>query len=177
MKHFVNLKLDSGAQLPYKKHESDAGYDLFAFSEPEIVGELSYYNRSQNLSLYKYIDFIQYKTGLYIQPYNNSEKIRFDLRPRSSISKYNLSLCNSPATIDHDYTGEILVRYNYIFQPCDLCFMGGWGIKVDTAKIYQKGDKICQLLPSVVDTLDIKIVDELETTERADKGFGEGTGK
>ena len=77
------------------------------------------------------------------------KKYHTELFPRSSISKYNLVLANSVATIDRGYRNEILLRYKYIFQPEDMIvvqedILRVYG-RVNNENIYQKGDKIAQI--------------------------------
>lgn len=174
----IRYKKNDNLILPTKAHDSDAGWDIYSNSEPKIVGELKntghYYSR---------IDYIEYKTGLYINPVNfipecnppsaNQILCRIDIKPRSSISKYNLVLANSVATIDQDYRGEILVRFKYIMQPEDI-YMGHLKIccNINKDKIYKKGDKIAQLMFETVNEIEWIEVDELANTERGFGGFG-----
>jgi deoxyuridine 5'-triphosphate nucleotidohydrolase len=166
------FKLEEGGQKPVKTHPNDAGWDLFAASEPEIVGTQP--EGVFNSDLWSSIDYIQYKTNLFLEPADSYPNIiRYDLRPRSSISKYWLSLCNTPATIDHDYRGNIMVRFRYLWQPSDL--VNNY-IRINQNKIYQKGDKICQMLPEFVTDIKFIEVNELGDTDRGEGGFG-STGK
>jgi len=146
LKVFYILK--DGGKLPYKKHDDDAAFDIYASSEPEIVGDIL----EEGYNIYSSIDYIQYRTGLYLEPQNKNDILRFDLRPRSSISKYWLTLCNSPATIDHSYRNEILVRFRPVIQPCNMLSLpqNRFGFVINENKIYKKGDRICQLLPERV---------------------------
>ena len=103
--------------------------------------------------------------------------------PRSSVSKYNLQLANSIGLIDADYRGELLLRFNYLWQPQDLnvytqdeydenkkmSYIAG---KPNIDKIYKKGDKICQLKVTKVENVKFVLVDELSVTNRGDGGFG-----
>lgn len=100
----IKVKNVEGLTLPQKKHESDAGYDVFAASEPKIEGLFDEY-----LAAYHSIDYIEYKTNLYIEPVWNSSRYNDQwvadnlanfVFPRSSISKYNLTFCNSVAVVD-----------------------------------------------------------------------------
>ena len=81
--------------LPGSK--GDAGYDLIASSSPKVVGEI------YQGYLFKNISYIEYETNISIEP-NSDEFEDYDffsyLFPRSSISNYNLSLCNSVGVID-----------------------------------------------------------------------------
>ena len=167
------------SNLPTRGTLRSTGYDIVATSDPEIVGEKNEFGYSR-------IDYIQYKTNLKIAVYHSSRHHRdYDVlvMPRSSISKYNLVLANSVGLIDADYRGEILVRFKYIWQPEDnfiqtklsddgsplYQFVVG---KPNLRKIYNKGDKICQLKVTQVEEPEFCLVDELDKTTRADGGFG-----
>ena len=138
-------KLNKNAVLPQKANDQDAGYDLIAISKPEIK-----YDNDNVL-------YIQYKTGIAIEP---PEGYHTEIYPRSSISKYNLQLCNSLGLIDEPYRGEIILRFNLINS------------KLVGSKIYQKGDKIGQLVIKKTISMDFIEVEELEETNRGTGGFG-----
>jgi dUTPase len=129
-------------------HNGDAGYDLLAASEPKIVGDL------WRKDFYKNISYIEYETNLSIEPSKNDKEYEFFslLFPRSSISNYNLQLCNSVGVIDSGYRDSIKVRFNYLIQPENYFFLEDDKKNkfmlgcVDTSKIYKKGDKIAQLV-------------------------------
>ena len=165
------LKKD-GLVAPKKANPSDAGFDIIATSGPKIVGEL------WDIDYYRSIDYIEYGTNLFVKPakgfeiheFKLGDNFQLDLRPRSSISKYNLILANSPATIDESYRGEIKVRFKYIFQPEDLKISNG--IEVNKKKIYNIGDRICQLLGRIVTPIRWIEVDQLDETVRGAGGFG-----
>lgn len=179
----VLYKLDEGAKTPVKLGDpTDAGYDIYTNSDPVIVGErLTETNDGDDMTkynLYKSIDYIQYHTGLYIEPAIKDKPIRIDLRPRSSISNYWLTLCNTPATIDHTYGGEILVRFRPVWQPSQVSCIKKevvttgdiefcWSLNMD--KIYKKGDRICQAL--IEYTKDIHWV-EVDKIDNNRQGFG-----
>lgn len=157
--------------FPNKIHLSDACFDIIAFSEPKIVGTLS---DDIHYLLYSSIDYIEYRTSLFIKP---PIGYFIDLRPRSSISKYNLILANSPATIDNEYRGEILVRFKYIAQPEDfVTSFRGVLLKINRDKIYLKGDKIAQIRLEKQEDFTFQVVDSLDDTIRGSGGFG-STGK
>lgn len=158
--------------LPKRANETDAGYDVVSISDPKIVGE----KVSENL--YKRIDYIEYETNLYItpaqavSPMSGMVNFHTDLRPRSSISKYNLVLANSIGLIDRGYMNQILCRFKYVWQPenyipVESVFYG----KPDIQMIYKKGDKIAQLLPMLTHDMDFEIVSELPGVDRGG-GFG-----
>ena len=97
--------------------------------------------------------------------------------PRSSISKKNLLLANSEATIDNAYRGEVSLRFKYVFQPEDLLIVPEAGRSriygvLSPASIYAKGDRIAQI--KAVPNIDIQfeLVEELDATVRGQGGFG-----
>jgi dUTP pyrophosphatase len=80
------------------------------------------------------------------------------VRPRSGLSlKTNLRIANAPGTIDSDYRGEIGI------------IMENNGNLSTTIK---KGDKIAQLVISPVPMIEWDEVEELDSTERGEGGFG-----
>ncbi len=178
-----NVELIGDAKLPQKAHDSDVGYDLVAAGEPEIVGV---YDESGDEYGWERIDYIQYKTGVKINPFSYAANIVTNpsikknihslIYPRSSISKYNLVLANSVGVIDPEYTGEILVRFKYVAQPEDLILNKNTGrifVDVKTNRIYKKGDKIAQLVPmKQLDDVKFTVVDKIGETKRGAGGFG-----
>ena len=181
-----NETYQSSDNLPIKGTVRATGFDIVSTSEPEIVGE-TYDNGT-----YKRIDYIQYKTNLKIAVQKERQYSGFghtDLDydvlafPRSSVSKYNLVLANSIGLIDADYRGEVLLRFKYIWQPEDYnvythdsgdqsspqTYVAG---KLNSNKIYKKGDKICQLKATKVENVEFVLVNDLDVTERGEGGFG-----
>lgn len=163
--------------LPKKGTERATGYDVIATSDPEIIGE-TYDNGT-----YKRIDYIQYKTNLKLAVQEQRQysgfgytDIDYDVLafPRSSVSKYNLTLANSIGLIDADYRGEVLLRFKYNWQPEDLKIRTDNLLegRVNSDKIYKKGDKICQLKITRVEDVEFILVNELDSTDRGEGGFG-----
>jgi dUTPase len=160
--------------------DEDVGYDLIASSEPRIVGE----KISNDDFLYESIDYVEYDVDLKIEPPQGFHSLIY---PRSSLSNYNLQLCNSVGVIDNGYRGSIKVRFNYLWQPKDLdmakyikesepmYIYENLVVKIDFDKIYKKGDKIAQIVfcPSYVPKL---ILGKFSETKRGECGFG-STGK
>jgi dUTPase len=163
--------------LPKKGTDRATGFDVIVTSEPEIVGE-KYENGA-----YKRIDYIQYKTNLKLavqkeRVFSNFgyTDLDYDILafPRSSVSKYNLVLANCIGLIDADYRGEVLLRFKYIWQPEDYKIRTDNLLEgnVNSTKLYNKGDKVCQLKVTKVENVEFVLVDELDSTARADGGFG-----
>ena len=82
--------------------KGDAGWDLIASSDPEIV----FCDEKKKSILY-----IEYDTGVVLQPTNGFYTLLF---PRSSISKYELSLANSVGVIDSGYRDTIKLRFRFL---------------------------------------------------------------
>ena len=94
--------------------------------------------------------------------------------PRSSVSKYNLALANSVGIVDSGFRDTIKVRFRYIMQPDDLILKDGkiQGMKINIKKIYQKGDKIAQLIWCMHNHPFLNFSDTVPPSQRALGGFG-----
>ena len=172
-----NETYQSVDNLPTKGTDRATGFDVVVTSEPEIVGEL-YDNGA-----YKRVDYIQYKTNLKLavqkeRVFNNFgyTDLDYDILafPRSSISKYNLTLANCIGLIDADYRGEVLLRFKYQWQPEDYKIRTDNLLegRVNFTKLYNKDDKVCQLKVTKVENVEFVLVHELDSTTRGDGGFG-----
>jgi dUTPase len=172
-----NETYQSDDNLPKKGTDRATGFDVVVTSDAEIVGE-KYENGA-----YKRIDYIQYKTNLKLAVQKDRQFSNFgytDLDydilafPRSSVSKYNLVLANCIGLIDADYRGEVLLRFKYIWQPDDYRIRTDNLLEghVNFTKLYNKGDKVCQLKVTKVENVEFVLVDELDATNRGDGGFG-----
>lgn len=98
--------------------------------------------------------FHEYGTGIAIEI---PEGYEAQLRPRSSISKTSLIMCNSPGTIDSDYRGELIFR----FKAID-----------DRGLFYSVGERIGQIVIVPVPKIKLEEADELSETKRGTGGFG-----
>jgi dUTPase len=172
-----NDTYQSTDNLPKKGTDRATGFDVVVTSDPEIVGD------QYESGAYKRIDYIQYKTNLKLAVQKDRQFSNFGYNdldydilafPRSSVSKYNLVLANCIGLIDADYRGEVLLRFKYIWQPEDYLvridkLLEGY---VNFTKLYNKGDKVCQLKVTKVENVEFVLVDELDSTNRGDGGFG-----
>lgn len=84
------------------------------------------------------------------------------LFPRSSISKTSLNLTNSVGVIDSGYRGSVMFKFNQDYQFPE--------------PIYQRGDRIGQLIIMPYPQIEFEEVEELSETERGSGGYG-STGK
>ena len=98
-------------------------------------------------------------TGLHIAMPNHLEA---QIRPRSGLAiKQGLTCLNTPGTIDADYRGEIKVILINLSNE---------------NQVIQDGDRIAQIVFQQVEKMEWQLVENLETTQRGDGGFGH-TGK
>ena len=80
------------------------------------------------------------------------------IRPRSGLAiKHGITLINSPGTIDADYRGEVkLALINHGSEPF----------------VIRRGARIAQMVIQQVHQAELRVVDQLDVTERNDGGFG-----
>jgi dUTP pyrophosphatase len=98
-------------------------------------------------------------TGLHIALPNHWEA---QVRPRSGLAiKQGLTCLNTPGTIDADYRGEIKVILINLSNEI---------------QVIQDGDRIAQIVFQQIEKMEWQLVENLETTQRGDGGFGH-TGK
>ena len=138
-------KLDPAVELPKYKTNGASGMDLMAFIKQSI--KLA----PKNSCLVP--------TGLSVA---FSEDYEIQIRPRSGLAaKNNISVLNTPGTIDSDYRGEIKI----------ILFNHG-----DNEFIIQNNDRIAQMVLMPVHKINFEEVENLPDTIRGKGGFG-STGK
>ena len=138
-------KLDPAVELPAYKTEGASGMDLMALVKKPI-----------NL---KPKSSCLVPTGLAVA---FSSDFEIQIRPRSGLAaKNNISVLNTPGTIDSDYRGEIKV----------ILFNHG---KSDF--LINNKDRIAQMILTPVIKMDLEETDDLPETIRGEGGFG-STGK
>tara|TARA_B100000963_G_scaffold300471_1_gene272823 strand:+ start:252 stop:689 length:438 start_codon:yes stop_codon:yes gene_type:complete len=138
-------RLDPKVKLPTYKTDGASGMDLMAFIDNTI-------------SL-KPKTSILVPTGLSVA---FSKDFEIQIRPRSGLAaKNNISVLNTPGTIDSDYRGEIKV---IIFNHSNNDF------------IINNGDRIAQMILTPVEKMELEETNDLPETLRGESGFG-STGK
>ena len=138
-------KLNPAVKLPEYKTSGASGMDLIAFiKKPMNI-------RSKTSSLIP--------TGLSVA---FQEKYEIQIRPRSGLAtKNNITVLNTPGTIDSDYRGEIkVIIYNH----------------GNNDFIVNNGDRIAQMVLSPVIKMKLEETNDLPETIRGEGGFG-STGK
>jgi dUTP pyrophosphatase len=94
-------------------------------------------------------------TGLAIEL---PERAEAQVRPRSGLAtKHGIGVLNSPGTIDSDYRGEVKV---VLFNTSDRDY-----------KIH-RGDRIAQIVFSILADVELVETDSLSQTSRGPGGFG-----
>ena len=138
-------KLDPSVKLPEYKTSGASGLDLRAFiKEPFEI-------KPKTSSLIP--------TGLSVA---FSEDYEIQVRPRSGLAaKKNITVLNTPGTIDSDYRGEIKV---IIYNHGDENFL------------VNNGDRIAQMILAPVVKMELEEVNNLPESIRGKGGFG-STGK
>ena len=138
-------KLNPSVKLPSYETSGASGMDLMA-----------YINKSINL---KPGESCLVSTGLSVA---FPKEYEIQIRPRSGLAaKNNISVLNTPGTIDSDYRGEIkVILFNH----------GKQNFKINN------NDRIAQMVLTPVIKLDLEETNELPESIRGEGGFG-STGK
>ena len=138
-------KLDPAVKLPVYKTNGASGMDLIAFTNKPIN------IKPKTSSLIP--------TGLSLA---FSKDYEIQIRPRSGLAaKNNISVLNTPGTIDSDYRGEIkVILYNHGNNEFTI----------------NNGDRIAQMILAPVIKIELEETNSLPETIRGKGGFG-STGK
>lgn len=138
-------KLSSDVELPSYKTSGASGMDLMAHIKSPIIIKP------------KTSELIP--TGLSVA---FSEEYEIQIRPRSGLAaKNNISVLNTPGTIDSDYRGELkIIIYNHGKEDFTV----------------NNSDRIAQMILTPVVKMELQETDELPETLRGEGGFG-STGK
>ncbi len=138
-------KLNPLVKTPTYKTSGASGMDLMAFIDKPIT------LKPKTSSLIP--------TGLSVA---FSQEYEIQIRPRSGLAaKKNISVLNTPGTIDSDYRGEIKI---ILFNHGDNDF------------IINNGDRVAQMILTPVLKMELEEVKNLPDTTRGKGGFG-STGK
>ena len=138
-------KLNPSVQLPSYKTNGASGMDLMAFIEKPI-----------NLEPGK---SCLVPTGLSVA---FPQEYEIQIRPRSGLAaKNNISVLNTPGTIDSDYRGEIKI---ILFNHSNDNF------------IINKNDRVAQMVLTPIIKMELEETNELPESIRGEGGFG-STGK
>ena len=138
-------KLNPSVEVPNYKTMGASGMDLMAY----IKQPIKLAPKSSCLV----------PTGLTVA---FSEEYEIQIRPRSGLAvKNNISVLNTPGTIDSDYRGEIkIILFNH----------GNSNFTINNK------DRVAQMILAPIHKMDLEEVDDLPHTLRGKGGFG-STGK
>ena len=138
-------KLNPSVQLPSYKTNGASGMDLMAFIEKPI-----------NLEPGK---SCLVPTGLSLA---FPEEYEIQIRPRSGLAaKNNITVLNTPGTIDSDYRGELKI---ILFNHGNENFL------------INNNDRVAQMILTPIIKMELHETEELPETVRGERGFG-STGK
>mgnify|MGYP001458023337 FL=1 len=141
MTEILIKRLSKDVALPKYETEGSSGLDLAANIDKQIK---ILPGKSEIIS-----------TGLAVAIPKNFE---IQIRPRSGLAaKSQISVLNTPGTIDADYRGELKV---ILINLSDKVF------------VVEKGSRIAQMVLCPIVKATLKEVTELENTERGSGGFG-----
>ena len=141
MTEILIKRLSKDVALPKYETEGSSGLDLAANTDKQIK---ILPGKSEIIP-----------TGLAVAIPKNFE---IQIRPRSGLAaKSQISVLNTPGTIDADYRGELKV---ILINLSDKVF------------VVEKGLRIAQMVLCPVIKATLKEVKRLETTERGSSGFG-----
>ena len=134
-------KLDPAVEVPKYKTKGASGVDLMAFIEKPI--KLA--PKSSCLV----------PTGLSVA---FPEEYEIQIRPRSGLAaKNNISVLNTPGTIDSDYRGEIkVILFNHGNQEF----------------VINNKDRVAQMILVPIHKMELEVVENLPDTLRGKGGFG-----
>ncbi len=139
MKIKISMHEGCADLFPAKAHSDDAAYDLRSRTDMELpVGKS-----------------VLVPTGVYIELPPDFEA---QIRPRSGLAlKHNLTLTNSPGTIDAGYRGEIgVIALNLGDRPFPV----------------RRGDRIAQMVICRLPEVELVAAEALSETGRGAGGFG-----
>ena len=138
-------KLDPSVELPSYKTDGASGMDLMAFVKEPI-------NLKPQTSCLV-------PTGISLAFPSEYE---IQIRPRSGLAaKNNISVLNTPGTIDSDYRGEIKI---ILFNHGNKRF------------VINKNDRVAQMVLTPISKMELEEINELPESIRGEGGFG-STGK
>ena len=138
MKVHLKIAMMAGCDdlLPARAHDDDAAFDLRSRCDMDVPA-----GRSTLVP-----------TGVFMEIPRNFEA---QIRPRSGLAlKHNITLTNSPGTIDAGYRGEVgVIVFNHGPEPFPV----------------RRGDRIAQM---VIAELPEVVVEQVETLSESGRGAG-----
>lgn len=137
----MNVKvklLSERARVPTYSYETDACFDFYS------IENITLYPGTQKL--------VGTGVAVYFDP-----GWEMQIRPRSGLSLKGVMIGNSPGTVDHGFTNEILIN---------LVHMGEGLVYI------REGDRIAQGALKPIHKVEFEVVEELPETDRGLGGWG-----
>jgi dUTP pyrophosphatase len=158
---FLKVKKNfDDAKIPERANPTDSGADVFVYGFKKLFSKSILYKsrveeeNPESVTLLTN-DRVLIDTGLSVTVGPGFE---IQVRPRSGNAlNRGLVVVNSPGTIDESYRGILgIIIANIGHEPQTI----------------QKGEKIAQIVVTEVKIFPIEVVDELDQTDRGERGFG-----
>lgn len=149
----VKIKKNNvAAKMPQYAHlgstGGDSGADLFAVEDTQWEAIT---NKEEIVIGYKAI----VKTGLFVELPDGYE---LQVRPRGgNAGKFNMSVLNTPGTVDNGYRGEVMVIVYCLGKP-----LGDYAEKIP------QGSKIAQAVIARFEQAEFLVTEDLSNTQRGD---------
>lgn len=141
------VKLNENAVTPTKAHATDAGFDLTATSRT-----------------YDENGAVVYGTGIAMEIPTGYVGLVF---PRSSLSRYDLTMANAVGVIDAGYRGEITAK----FKPALMFDVFKYPI-ANEPRTYNVGERCAQIIIIPIPEIEFEETDTLVDGERGTNGYG-----
>lgn len=168
----IKVKLDDGAFMPERAHNTDSGYDLKIMKwEVGESYETLYSPQDEKPGLFASLcklpvirsfarpKYVMIDTGVHVQPEDGYWTMAV---ANSRTAKRPYWLGNGVGIIDQGYTGSI--RFIYKVAP--------WATVGDISEYFSDGNVCGQLIVMKRYDADLEQVEELGDTKRGDGGFG-----
>lgn len=161
-------RYNENAVIPQKAYDKDFCYDLVAVSEEEIVPNVWKYGFGFGLQIERDMEVVSVGERYECMSGYRNPDMRFnmstcpfnlsiDIRPRSSVWKTGMVLSNGTGTVDENYTGEISAVFYHVNKDLPR---------------YRVGDRVAQAKIGITFPVEFREVDELQKTDRNNKGYG-----
>lgn len=184
----VKVRLEPGARMPVRAHDTDTGYDIHVWKvsfaggtwgsvsflrdkakawfggDNKVYSLLNAFFDSKFMKTISKPSVVIIDTGVAVQP---PEGYYFKGYPNSRSAKRGYILGNCVGVIDQGYTGTI--KYIYKILP--------WCSDEDYNNLIKEGSVCGQIVLSKRNDADFKQVDSLDETDRNEGGFGSTEGK
>lgn len=149
--------ISNDAQIPVRVTAKSAGFDVKCL-EDFIIKPGECINVKTGIAVQIQDGFGSWLLRKILKLFGWYVVYEIQVRPRSGLAKNKLiTVANAPGTIDEDYTGEVgvlLINHS------------------NSEVVFEKGSRIAQLVVGISLVPRLRVVKDLNSTERGSKGFG-----